>query len=390
MKAQDWNDLAREGGDAAVLNAWDRLPDATPPAGDAAGAGLLGRPASELAGLPVPPREWHVAGLIPAGTVTLLSGDGGTGKSLIALQLGVATAAGAPWLGREVRQGRALYLSAEDDRDELHRRLDTVSAAEGIPLADLDALRYESLAGEDALLATLGKGGNLEPTDLCQRLDRTLGSLRPALLVADTLADLFPGNENDRAQARQFVSLLRHLAIEHGCAVLLLSHPSLTGLSSGTGSSGSTAWSNSVRSRLYLSRVVQDGYEADTDARVLSTKKSNYGAAGSEIALRWRGGVFVADEPEGALDRLSSSAKAERVFLRLLDEFTAQGRFVSASPSNVYAPTVFASHPNAEGVTTRAMRAAMESLFHRGEIRVAEHGRGAKVRRHIERASGDV
>jgi hypothetical protein len=76
------------------------------------------------------------------------------------------------------------------------------------------------------------------------------------------------GNENDRAQARQFIGMLRGLAIRHECAVLLLSHPSVAGIASGGGSSGSTAWNNSVRSRLYLSRVVgNDGFEANPDAR---------------------------------------------------------------------------------------------------------------------------
>ena len=69
----------------------------------------------------------------------------------------------------------------------------------------------------------------------------------------------------------------------------MLSHPSLTGINSGTGTSGSTAWNNSVRSRLYLSRIVQDGYEQNPDARVLRTMKSNYSGIGGEIALTVRG-----------------------------------------------------------------------------------------------------
>ncbi|WP_369675560.1 AAA family ATPase, partial [Enterococcus faecium] len=92
---------------------------------------------------------------------------------------------------------------------------------------------------------------------------------RPALVGLDTLADLHSGQENDRTTARQFIGLLRGLAIRHGCAVVLLAHPSLTGMASGSGLSGSTAWNASVRSRLYLERVVQDGYEADPDRRVL-------------------------------------------------------------------------------------------------------------------------
>ena len=110
-------------------------------------------PASDLHGQPVPEREWLVPDLIPHRTVTLLSGDGGTGKSLLALQLAVAAATEGRWIGRDVTPGGVVYLSAEDDRDELHRRLADILAHEGGDFRDLDRLTLRSLAGEDALLA---------------------------------------------------------------------------------------------------------------------------------------------------------------------------------------------------------------------------------------------
>ncbi len=41
---------------------------------------------------PIPERRWLVADLIPTHNVTTLSGDGGVGKSIVALQLMVACA----------------------------------------------------------------------------------------------------------------------------------------------------------------------------------------------------------------------------------------------------------------------------------------------------------
>ncbi|WP_176556364.1 AAA family ATPase [Rubellimicrobium rubrum] len=343
--------------------------------------------AANLQSKAVPPREWLVEGLVPNKTVTLFSGDGGTGKSLLAHQLAVAVASGCDWLGMRVTQGRVIFLSAEDDEDELHRRTDEILRATVRNYDDVSGLTLRSLAGEDALLVS-ERGPALTASILFQDLEARATNEQPALVVIDTLADVYPANENDRAKVRQFVGILRGLAIRQKCAVMLLAHPSLSGLSSGSGMSGSTAWNNSVRSRLYMERITEGTREPDPDRRRLRTMKANYGPIGGEISLTWRDGVFVAERPPTGLDRLAANARAERVFLALLDEWAVQGRHVSASPGVSFAPTVFAALPKAEGMTKHALRNAMEALFSRGELTLGEHGRGVNARKHIERATG--
>src|SRR4051794_34234632 len=157
--------------------------------------------AATLAGCPVPPREWHVEEFVPSKTVTLLNGDGGTGKSLLALQLAAATTQGGYWAGRAVKPGRAVFFSAEDDVDELHRRLADIAASSNITIADLADLTIAPMAGKDALLATPdGKGNVLKTTKLFAELDDLLRTAAPALYIIDTLADVFGGEENQRAQ----------------------------------------------------------------------------------------------------------------------------------------------------------------------------------------------
>ena len=138
------------------------------------------------------------------------------------------------------------------------------------------------------------KTGSMVASPLYAKIDKAMEAERPALLVLDTLADLHSGNENDRAHVRPFVQLLRRLAIRHGAAVVLLAHPSLTGMANGSGLSGNTAWNNSVRSRLYLKRVKEaDGYETQPDARVLESMKANYaGTGGGHFPSLAQGGVF--------------------------------------------------------------------------------------------------
>lgn len=336
--------------------------------------------AADLEGLHVPDREWLVPDLIPARTVTLLYGDGGTGKSLLALQLAVAVALGQSWIGLPVKAGKALFPSAEDEADELHRRLADIVRNEGARLSDLRNLTIRSLAGEDAMLARLaGTTGPLVASDLYREVDALLEAERPALLVLDTLADMFPGNENDKAQVRAFVGLLKRLAIKHDCAVVMLAHPSLSGMASGNGTSGNVAWSGSARSRLYLDRIASEGQEADPDARVLRTMKANYGPKGGELRITWKAGVFVADATPNSLDRMAAGAKAERVFLSLTRIFAEQGR--SASP--MLAPKEYAGHPKSEGITKKAFTLAKDNLLDQGKIMIISDGPPSKQRKRL-------
>ncbi|MFD1341467.1 AAA family ATPase [Litorisediminicola beolgyonensis] len=342
-------------------------------------------PASSLKGKSVKPREWLVHGLIPQKTVTLFSGDGGTGKSLLSLQLAVAVATGTGWIGKGVSPGRVIYMSAEDDDDELHRRLEDIVRAERLSYDDLEGLTLRSLAGEDALLAVESQVTMMK-SELFKELDRRAEDEAPSLVVIDTLADVYPANENDRAKVRQFIGILRGLALRRGCAVLLLGHPSLTGLSSGSGSSGSTAWNNSVRSRLYLSRITDGGFEADPDRRVMTTMKANYGRIGEETHMKWQAGVFVPEVSEQGLDKLAAGAKAQRVFMKLLSAFTAQGRQVNHAGGPNYAPKQFAEHPENEGMTKRAFKAAMDGLLASGKIRIEKEGPASRPRTFIVEA----
>ncbi|MDN2579194.1 AAA family ATPase [Aquibium sp. ELW1220] len=352
---------------------------------NAAGSTLPVISAASFDGKPVPVRDWHVDGLIPAKTVTLLGGDGGTGKSLLALQLAAATVTGGYWAGREAAKGNCLYLSAEDDVDELHRRLADIADHERTSLANLSALAILPLAGRDALLAAPeGKAGQMKRTPLMADLDAYMAERHADLIVIDTLADVYGGDENVRAQARQFVGMLRSFCTRYGSTVLLLAHPSLSGMSSGSGLSGSTAWNNSVRSRLYFERVKSgDGSEDDPDLRVLKSMKSNYGRTGEEIRLRWQAGVFKPATSESSFSAMASESKADRIFLDLLAAYECEGRPVTSTTGHGYAPALFAKDGRAGGVSKASLINAMNRMFEAGKIRNVEVGPPSRRTRKI-------
>jgi len=174
-------------------------------------------------------------------------------------------------------------------------------------------------------------------------------------------------------------------------AVVVNAHPSLQGLQSGSGTSGSTAWSNAVRSRLYLRRP--DDAETGDD-RVLARKKANYAAIGDTIKLVWRDGVFVDDRPPGGMIGALNGRHVEQVFLGLIDKFHTEGRHVSAnSRASNYAPRLFAGRPDREGFGLDDFRRSMESLFAQGKIRVGTHAdrpsRAFQVIQVVDDSNGD-
>jgi len=327
--------------------------------------------ASSLADKLLPKQEWLVENLIPAGNVTLLSGDGGAGKSLLALQLAAAVATGGSWLGFTLKAGSALFLSAEDEIDELHRRLVHIEPK----LNRLSELVLIPLAGKDAVLAAPQLPSKLvQPTPLLQALERLVAHHSPALLILDTSADLFAGNENARVEVRTFISMLRALCLTYRVTIVLLSHPSQSGLASGDGSSGSTSWNNSVRSRLYMARVRSEGgVEGDPDLRTLELKKSNRGRLGAKITLRYKDGMFIRENKCSANDR-DAAQHAEEIFFKLLALYTKKNRSVSERPGSNYAPHVFSKDPASKGVPKRQLEAAMNRLFTEDKIDVEETG----------------
>lgn len=347
-------------------------------------------------GIDVPEREWHVENYIPKDTVTILSGDGAVGKSTLAAQLLASTVLNCEWLGLPVESGPVLYVAAEDSLDELHRRFATILEDMRATFAQLvgRGLHLVPLADcEDALLAVPDRGGNLQPTLRMKALEKRIEQVRPVLVVLDTRADLFGGDEIKRAHARQFIGMLRALAIRHRCTIVLLDHPSQAGMSTGTGTSGSTAWNNSVRSRLYFERVKgEDGSDPDPDLRRLAVMKANYAQSGLEMRVRWQHGVFVPLPTQGTVAYGAQAAAdyAEEVFLRMLGIYITEKRDVSHNPSRTFAPAVFAKDHRAEGLKSATLKQAMDRLFEKKKIAVHVGGSPSRPRHRIILAKAEA
>lgn len=340
-----------------------------------------------LAGREVPERDWIVKDLIPSNTVTMIAGDGGVGKTLLTQQLAMCAALGIDWLGREVAPVKTCAVFCEDEDDEIHRRLSDIAISLNVDLGDprLKDFRYISRNGaENGMVEFIQEFRDGERRQIMKQTTFFYDVYNWALahgaqlIILDSLHDFFHGNENDRAQTRYFVNQLRWLASEIDGAVILLSHPSMSGMASGTGASGSTAWNNAVRSRLYLTRPKGDDDETppDPDMRILKTMKANYGRIGDAINLRWANGVFNTDLPMqgGAISSVERMIN-QRAFLEALKITNAQLRPISehkASPH--YAGKVLKEYPPCAGLTVSQVERAMLDLFTSGKIAKATIG----------------
>lgn len=255
-------------------------------------ADLHPRLVTELIAEPAAPREWTVAGWIPHKQVTLVYGDGGTGKTTLLMQLAMVASQGGRWFGHAVQKRKVLFVTAEDEMSEMQFRFQQMSRLLGTDLPDLTVV---SLADLESCELMGIDGSVLRATGLLDGLCGLVRAHGADMVMLDPIADMFGGNEIDKRQVTKFMRTIRkRLAFDLGCTVVVAGHPSSDGLRRGTGESGSKAWSNSSRSRCYFSRG-EDG-----ETMTLELMKANRAKLGDKILMKWVDGVFV---------QLSSQAK---------------------------------------------------------------------------------
>ena len=269
------------------------------------------------------PRQWLIDDWLPRGRLTMLHGRGGGGKSRLALQLAVAltrTGGDGIWLPPSPRGGHHMPLvdadvcespcvvvSAEDDPDEILRRLLEVSlAADPAELGDMLSDRLALIDGRGrgpmygpkvgAHMATRAEmlpfGGEV----LARAADRDA-----RLLILDPLAAVYGGSEIERAAVREFAGYLDMWAQTHDCAVLILAHPSK---SDGDELSGSTDWHAAPRAVWRLSQRAAANKRNTATALRLDRTKVSYGpltrdSAGSDAGGTWVAWHDVADSNGG-------------------------------------------------------------------------------------------
>jgi archaellum biogenesis ATPase FlaH len=232
---------------------------------------------------PPAPRRWVLDQWLTRGSLTILFGAGGHGKSLLSQQLATCIVNGVEFLGIATTKGAVVGLFCEDEADELARRQYAINALFMFDDAAevTKGLYLDARPGKFNTLATFDAKRLLKPTQLLKSLDKSCTEIKPVLVILDNIAQMFAGGENVRHEVTQFCNALANIAKKHDAAVLLLGH-----VAKGEDSeySGSTAWDAAVRARLLLARQ-PDG------TTMLSKAKANYSDR-EALRMQYVNGVF--------------------------------------------------------------------------------------------------
>lgn len=286
-------------------------------------------------GTRAPDREWKIEGLAPNHQATLLTGAGAAGKSLVSQLMCTCIGLGRDFLGVVVQPCPALYITCEDDLDELQRRQQAICEGLGAQL--------EETRGRVSLLSLYGELGNelctfdearkLVPSQRYREIVDTAVMIGAQFVVLDNTSHMFTGNENARSEVAAFINLCNAMARAIDGAVIVVGFPNKAGDSY----SGSTAWENQVRSRLFLETPKnEEGAVIDPDYRVLRNEKANYARKGAEIGFVWKHGTFVLPQGEAEnapLNHTFTSAHALEALREIDRRWRVKNPFSAASNS---------------------------------------------------------
>ena len=200
---------------------------------------------------PAPERKWLVHATFPMGAASILAamGDAGKGMLLLHLALNVAAepiqglefGAGKNIDGRDhsfgnsvLENGAAVIFSAEDDRDEIHRRLEQIDS-EGRRFSHLTKKRLFIIplpnAGGPVPLVVPGRNGP-EPSPLFHEIREQLLDIEDLkLIVFDPLASFVAADINaDPAVGAFTTGLFSQMASETMAALIMAHHMGKTGI----------------------------------------------------------------------------------------------------------------------------------------------------------------
>ena len=197
-----------------------------------------------MANPPAPP-IWVVDSLFPQGTVSIIGGDGGVGKSWLVLYLALCVASGQALFGKfKVKQGKVLLIDEEDALPLIHQRMSKLM--NGMELRNPNDI---------PLLILDNKGLQLQDHDSYERLSILILKEKPTLVTLDSLIRVHNADENSANEMNDVLRRAKALIANFDSAMVFTHHtrkPSKDSYTAGQMLRGSGDIRNFVDSYLYM------------------------------------------------------------------------------------------------------------------------------------------
>jgi archaellum biogenesis ATPase FlaH len=182
--------------------------------------------------------EWLIDGLIPLGSLNLITSESGTGKTWVAYAIAGAVARGEAFAGLAVKQRPVLYLDGEN------------------PLCVAKQRLWDLGIAETPDLRVWGGWVDDPPHGPGSALLRDYARQHRPLLIWDSLVQFHDGDEQSAKETRAFMKHFRQLA-HAGATILILHH------------TGKTATSQEYRGSSDIKAAVDMAYLLETESTLM-------------------------------------------------------------------------------------------------------------------------
>jgi len=192
------------------------------------------------------PIQWLVRGYVEADSLSLMFGDPGCGKSFAAIDLACCIATGTPWHGNKTTTGAVFYIAGEG-QNGLMRRFAAWEQHNCIPLNDAPLF----VGHRPAQLVSAAAAADV--ANAVEEIQAETGQA-PAMIVIDTLARNFGGDENSQEDMGAFIANLDAFLRKSGewnATVMIVHH---SGHADKSRSRGSSALKGAVDAEYSLTK----------------------------------------------------------------------------------------------------------------------------------------
>lgn len=175
-----------------------------------------------------PAQEWLFEDCLPKYCLGVFAGPPAGSKGMLTLEMGVSLALGCEWFKTKAAQGKMLYLTAEDQRDEIHRRLYKIAARHNLSVDErlivAENLRARYVGGQITLFKVT-KEGEIVRNKGFYKLQNAVRKFKPDVVVVDTWSKFSGIPENNNELTSQACGILENeICLALKCNIVVLAH----------------------------------------------------------------------------------------------------------------------------------------------------------------------